>query len=288
MQEMNIAIAIDDSFMMPATVMLHSAFSRTERKIHLYLLYSSLSEKNRNKLRGIVERAGHRFTEVKIDEELFKNASLNNNELYSVEIYYRILLPYVTAEDKILWLDSDTIIYGDISELYDHDVSEVYLAAVIDIAEENGGRERIKPLLGIEDQVYFSSGVMLLNCRKIRSEIPQEAFFKAIEQYNDVLHCPDQDILNLLLGNNVLLLDKKYNDQHHTERRAKSEYSSLMVIHYYWTKPWDKDYKGHLANVFWQEALECGYVIPWFKYYWRYHMSRISSFIKNRVKRIKG
>lgn len=286
MQEMNIAIAISDSYMMPATVMLHSLFSRTGRKIHIFLLYSGLSEKNRSILRKKVEKGGHRFTELPVDETLFKDASLNNNALYSIEIYYRILLPYITEVEKVLWLDSDIVITGDIAELYDIDVSKFYVAAVTDIVEENGGRDGIKKILGIEDQVYFSSGVMLINCKKIRVEIPQEAFFAAIDQYNQELRCPDQDILNLLLGRKMLLLDRRYNDQHHLEKRSTEDLASDVIIHYYWTKPWDKDYKGCLADLFWREARKSGYVFSWLRYQGRFQYSRGISFLRNRSRKL--
>lgn len=171
MDFINVAIAISDSFMMPAQVMLHSLCRQSSRPIKLILLYNSLSEENRAELQSIMERFGGSYCDILIDESYFENASLDNNPLYSIEIYYRILLPYITDLSKILWLDADIIVNGDIAELYDKDISGQYLAAITDSVEENGGREEIKKAMQMTERTYFNSGVLLLNNQKIREEI---------------------------------------------------------------------------------------------------------------------
>lgn len=267
MREMNIAIAINDTFMMPATVMLHSLFRKTSQKVRLFLLYSSLAEANRRKIRKQTINAGFSFEEIMIDERLFEHASLNHNPLYSVEIFYRILLPYLTEVEKVLWLDSDLIVNKDIAELYNHDISDVYIAACTDIGEAAHRREEIKHQLGISGQVYFNSGVMLLNTEKIRKEIPQAVFFEAIERYNPVLRCPDQDILNLVLGKKMLCLETKYNDMHHLDAQESESSKDSIIIHFYWKKPWNTDYDGYLEAFFWREALDSGLVPEYCRFY---------------------
>lgn len=274
---MNIAIAISDGFVMPARVMLYSLCRRASRPIRLFLLYNSLSDENRILIKTSVEAFKGEYHDILIDKKYFKYASLDNNPLYSVEIYYRILLPYLTKEERVLWLDADIVVNGDIVELYEQNISDKYLAAVVDAVEECGGREKIKKVMGISNRTYFNSGVLLLNTKKIREEIPQNRFFEAIQKYNDILKCPDQDILNLVLGKKYLLLSIRYNYQHHMDANCKSE--NGLVLHYIWKKPWNIDYHGYLDQPFWDEAVACGYK----KEYTRYKRQRKIDFYKKEL-----
>lgn len=277
MGDINIAIAISDSFIMPAQVMMRSLLKRSSRPVKLFLLYNSLAPENREIIKSIVKKYQGEYREILIDERYFQNASLDNNPLYSIEIYYRILLPYLTDEDKMLWLDADIVVNGDIAELYDTDISDYYLAAVTDAVEENGGREEIKNAMGMADRTYFNSGVLLLNNAKIRAEIPQERFFEAIRKYNDILKCPDQDILNMVLGKKCLILSGRYNYQHHMSEDSKADKG--LVLHYIWKKPWNTDYPGYLDEPFWNEAVACGFS----KEYKKYKRQRKMSFYKNEL-----
>lgn len=242
---------------MPSCVMLKSLFKHSTSPIKVYLLYSDLSKKNRALIQKIIECTGNEYCEIAIDRDLFSSASLNNNSMYSIEIYYRIMLPYLVDVSKILWMDSDIVLNGKIEELYSTDVSSVYVAATIDIGEEQGRRTEIKSKLGITG-TYFNSGVMLMNLEKIRSEIPQKFFFDMIQKYNDDLVCPDQDILNLVLGSKMIDLDIRFNFQHHTIPGVKAE--DGLCIHYVFEKPWNISYYGFLGDLFWREAKDAGYL----------------------------
>ena len=277
MDYINVVIAINDKFMMPVQVMLHALCRQSSRPVQIFLLYNALSDENRAIIRNIMDGFGGVLREFMINELYFKNASLDNNSLYSIEIYYRILLPYITDVDKILWIDADIIINGDIAELYDKDISEYYLAAITDAVEKAGEREEIKTAMDMAERTYFNSGVLLLNNKKIREEISQESFFKAIQTYNDILRCPDQDILNCVLGKKCLILSDRYNDQCHMEAGCRAENS--LILHYIWKKPWNADYPGYLDKPFWKEAVACGFE----KEYRKYKRQRKMNFYKNEL-----
>lgn len=256
---MNIAISINDDFIMPARVMLFSMFSRTKTKINLYLLYNELSEQNRSLIKKETEFYGNKYIEIYIDKIMFQNASLCGNGMLSIETYYRIMLPYITDVDKVLWLDADIIVNNDIRFLYEQDITEKYIGAVIDIGEEKGKRKEIKRALNIETQIYFNAGVLLINTKKIRDEIPKEEFFLAIQNYAPILKCADQDILNLMLGREMLLLDYKFNNLYHFDKEKSATIPEATIIHYYWKKPWNLDYCGYGERYFWENAIKCGY-----------------------------
>lgn len=241
------------------------------------LMYNDLTEANRNILRSIVESYGNIMQEILIEKEWFQHASLCDNPLLSIETYYRIMLPYIVNDEKILWLDGDIIVRGDIAELYDIDISDYYIAACVDIGEIKNTRAEIKEKLGISNQIYFNAGILLINNKKIGTDIKKEAFFNAISDYRDILKCADQDILNMILGGNCLIVSRNYNYQLHCDNKELND--DIKIIHYIWKKPWNADYPGYLDEPFWNEAVACGFK----KEYSKYKRQRKMNFYKNEL-----
>jgi len=87
-------------------------------------------------------------------EHLFAGPNMHN-KFYSYFVVVRLLAHLVPEiGDKVIYLDADTIINGDIKELWDIDLTDKELAGRID-----SGRIGYK---------YLQSGVMLLNMKAIR------------------------------------------------------------------------------------------------------------------------
>ena len=107
--------------------------------------------------------------------------------------------------------------------------------------------------------------------------IIEDEVFDAIEKYNGILKCPDQDILNCVLGGKCLMLPVRNNYQHHMDRQCRAE--NGLVIHYIWKKPWNADYPGYLDKPFWKEAAACGFG----REYRKYRRQRKMDFYKNEL-----
>lgn len=274
---LNIAISLNDNFMFPTRIMLRSLCSKASRPIRFILLYNDLKETNRIILHDLVSSFGNEMQDIFIEKLWFQDASLCDNPLLSIETYYRIMLPYLLDVEKILWLDGDIIVCGDIVELYDKDITDFYVAACKDVGEVTRRRDDIKEQLGISHQVYFNAGVLLINNKKISNEISKETFFKAIRDYRDTLKCADQDILNMILGGKCYILPDKFNYQLHCNQKALPKNTKL--IHYIWKKPWNADYPGYLDKPFWKEAVACGFE----KEYRKYKRQRKMNFYKNEL-----
>ena len=71
--------------------------------------------------------------------------------------------------EKVLYLDGDIIVQGDLSELYSTDISDVYAGVVKDyrgLTLKGDFNERLK----INHTAYFNSGVLLLNLSLLRND----------------------------------------------------------------------------------------------------------------------
>lgn len=118
------------------------------------------------------------------------------------------LLKYYIADvlpqlNKVLYIDSDVLVLHDLNKLYQTDIADKYLAVVKDPSWffENG---HVVELNLDARGFYFNSGVMLMNLAKIRAD----NLVTQLEDYtnNNFRTYMDQDALNVVVGNDVVLL----------------------------------------------------------------------------------
>lgn len=127
----------------------------------------------------------HKNCEIKYFEmdERYKGLNTIGALKWSTAIYYRLRLPdLLTNEKKILYLDCDTLIYKDLTELYNYNINGKYFTGMLE------PRNEIKN--------YINTGVMLFNLEELR----QGNIIKKIEEYlfkhNFKLTLPVNDSLN--------------------------------------------------------------------------------------------
>ena len=255
---MNVAVSVNSAYIMPLKAMLLSLAQNTDKKLHIYLLYCALNVSERKEVRAFVEGKCHGVLyEVFVDDKLFIKYPYAKS-LWSVEIFFRLLLPYILDSDveKILWLDADIIVCGNVDSFYDTDMGRHYLCAAPDYS-----RNDLAKRLNLDSgQTYFNSGVLIMNLPMIRADIPQEQLFGFMVRNRERMRFPDQDILNLVMGHNVMLFDELiYNNQGHLHGKVTKD---ARVIHYILpAKPWKVYYYGdrYAASCFWRYAVQCGF-----------------------------
>lgn len=89
-------------------------------------------------------------------QQIFPPGSANYNSRFTYMCMMRPALFKILDEDRVLSLDADTIINGDLTELWELPLDGYYLAA---------GKE---PAKSREGRLYVNGGVMLLNLAKLR------------------------------------------------------------------------------------------------------------------------
>ena len=99
--------------------------------------------------------------------------------------------------DKILSIDMDTIVNENISDLWDLDLTNYYIAAV----EETE--------LSKEEGSYFNMGVAMLNLKKIREDKKDDEMIEAINTY--WYRYKEQDCFNEFFRGHALILPSDYN-----------------------------------------------------------------------------
>ena len=169
-------------------------------------------------------------------EDVSENLNLIEHEFplrdyYSKTTYYRLLIADMHPEyDKVIYIDSDTIVQGDISELFKENIDDHYLGA----CHEHG--EYVEKCIGISRHNFFNAGILLINCKEFRDKQLLHRFLEELHAYDFVV-TQDEDYLNLITKDHVKFLDQRWNTEIFNEISYPIE--EAKIIHYImFCKPW--------------------------------------------------
>lgn len=248
--------ACDDRFVKYTIVSLASMIANARRDLdyRVYVLYSDLSDERKSELKKL-ENENFSISFVNMSQRLESiEKKLPIRDYYSKTTYYRIFIPEIfESYDKVIYVDSDTVVTGDVAQLYETELSDNYVAAcheqaMVQVDEYGTYAERA---VGISRHEFFNAGVLLINCKRFREKSLTDRFIDLLGEY-DFKVTQDEDYLNVLCRDRVLWLDQRWN----TEVFGEIEYpiEEAKIIHYIMTsKPWHYPDCRH-ADIFWGYA----------------------------------
>lgn len=251
---MNILVTLNDNYIRPLFIMLESLFSHEKTPMNIYMFYSDVSKENRRRLDRYIKSQGSCFIPVYVEEDVFQNAPVFR--YFTKEMYYRLLCSRLIpgTEERVLYLDPDILIRGEISPLYEMDFSGKQVIAIEDYAVKHMLTDKKEAIGFTKEDTYVNSGVLLFNLKKMREDFVLDDFIRILEQYSEVVSFPDQDIINLYFKEDIKLAERIYN--YNTGYGSmggmlmyilgwKREEQEPVIVHYMGkSKPWQVDYYG--------------------------------------------
>lgn len=243
----NICYVTNEDFAKPTLVSIVSLLENNKKPIAINIIYSTLSEGAINKFKSI-SNVYHNAKVVfhKIDYSRFENLKTHISYITS-ETYFRYILPEILPnEDKVLYIDGDTIINADISEIFDCDINGYFCAGVRDILVDNDSD--YKKLIGVSG-LYVNAGVLLFNLNEIRnSNVVQELFDISRKKQ---LKFQDQDAINIAFNGKIKEIDCIYNFKRTHQKLFPQKVKDAKIIHYVGpNKPWKKFSLNYLKRLF--------------------------------------
>ena len=249
--------ALDERFMKYGIVSLYSlrenaASGNTYR---IYFLHTDVTDESRAKVKNLLERPDFEIYFENVSDYLESIAhKFPLRDYYSKTTYFRLFIADMHPEyDKAIYVDSDTIIQGDMSDLYDIDVKGFILGACHEQAmvQVNEYGAYVEKCLGLDRNLYFNAGLLLINCVEFRQRNVLDRFIQTLQVYDCVV-TQDEDYLNLLCKDHVKFLDQRWN----TEIFGTIPYpiEEAKILHYImFNKPWHYDTCPH-ADIFYRYA----------------------------------
>ena len=260
-------LAINNAYAPYAAAAMHSLTQKCDKNRYykVIILHDGLSWANRVRLRNLVTRnVAIQFR--KISHSLYLKAVIKycarekgaGDFFSSAVYYYRFFIPRLfPMYEKGVYIDSDTILMGDIGELFDIELSEdEVLAAMVDpkVTVIQEFRDYVDNAVGVPHDEYVNSGVMLMDFKKMRRIHYLSEMVDLIEKYNADLVAPDQDYLNVILKGKIKHLDPRWN----TEPSDDLPKGTKLVHFNLFNKPWHYT-DVPCENLFWNAARGTGF-----------------------------
>ncbi len=254
-----IIIAFDNNYAPLGAVTMYSVAQNTESPVDFYILEKEVSDKNKRKICKNLQK----FSNVSInfiDMTKFDYLAFKEMKTFSLSAYSRYFIPEILPdEDKVIYLDSDIIVCGDIKELYEQDLDNYPLGVVIEDYTKHY-IEHIKIIFPQHEGNVFNSGVLLMDIQKLISGGYVQKLLDTNKKYSDMLEWPDQDVFNIVFNDNFKVLDYKYNPlegcfsalREAFPDKADEIEKNPYLIHYNGPKkPWETP-KTNMTKHFWR------------------------------------
>lgn len=179
-------------------------------------------------------------------------------DYFTLTIFYRLFLPELFRQyDKAIYIDSDIVVPGDISRLYETDLEGNLLGVVNDysVAAVPPLVDYIENAIGVDHTRYFNSGVLLMDFKQLREKNLAGRFLELQNTYKFDTIAPDQDYLNAMCKDRVYYLDHTWDSMPcHLD-----EFENPQLIHYnLFDKPWCYDNIKY-EDYFWKYAKKSGF-----------------------------
>ena len=254
--------AVDDGYMPFLAVSIHSLIENSSKNYYyaIKVLYTNICEENKKRiLKYEKENVKIEFVDLNYYIEEIKD-KLFTRDYYTKTTYFRLFIPNIYPQyNKVIYLDSDTVLLGDVAELYHQEMGSNLVAVVPDdiIQNEEIFQEYVEKVVGVADyRKYFNAGVLVMNLDEMRKSKFQEKFLYLLETVKFAV-VQEQDYLNRLCKGRTKILESGWNRMPVQNNKTKVE--KLNLIHYNLNyKPWH--YDGILyEEYFWQYAEKTEY-----------------------------
>lgn len=263
MKKIPIFFSFNNDYAAQAAVAFLSLLSNANKDVYyeMYVLYTDINQENQKKIKETLKHLNNFclyfiLLSKKINFE-FNNDKFNegdNNVSFTKETLYRCLptlIPEFNQYKKIIYSDVDIVVIDDISELFDINLKNNYLAAV---KNPKFLEHQIKHLKKLKTTNYFSGGLWVMNLEQIRKDNLTKKIIEIIDKPPMRLIWNDQDIMNIACDNKITYLSYQYvsipcwfnqlkevdfKDEYYPNNELYKAMYSPKIIHYAAFKPWN-------------------------------------------------
>lgn len=209
---MNILYASNDGYARHLGVSLYSLLEHNKKseEITVYLLSVGMSGENQERLAGIAGEFGRKFIPVELGDLRERFSGTVDTRGFDISAMARLFAADVLPEtvDKILYLDCDTVVLGDIAQLWKREMGR----NLVGMVPEPTVYEEMKSQIGLtKDDPYYNSGVLLMNLKGWRQEHVSEMLLQFYGDMGGNLFACDQDTLNGALRGRIMTVSPRYN-----------------------------------------------------------------------------
>ena len=191
----NVAYAFDKKYHFITHVSMKSIMlnQNNDTFINFYILVSNLTEEQKEVINKIGKE--HKNCKIKFIDmgNQFKEFNLPFN-IWTTANYYRIKLPELLKDvKKIIYFDTDTLIYKDLSKFYNYDIEGKYLVGMPEFVGENFFIRN-----NISFNNFINTGALLCNLEELRKDNISDKILEYIKKNHNKIKFPVNEPTNLI------------------------------------------------------------------------------------------
>lgn len=232
-----IVYCFDEGYAAYAAVSILSAFKNCSSPIQIYCITNS---KNDEALSILT----HLINEHSIDISIIKNDGANFStwkEYFHISqaTYLRLLIPSLIPFKKVIYLDCDTLVIGDISKLFKTNLNDIAISGVHDL---KGSKSSL--LKRVNGDTYINAGVLVMNLELLRKMHFLDQCITLYTKDETSITWQDQCLINKVLEGNKLILPNEWNLQIFPPEILLGEWRHILdskpsILHFIGpVKPW--------------------------------------------------
>lgn len=235
MQRAQVVYGVNSGYVLPALVSMWSLQRKASRPVEVTLYVEDIGEYHYNTIQQVKSSCGLSISVNDFDSTEFHEYSKITTTRFPTISLLPLLLPSL-VDGRCLFIDADTLVLGDVWELLSSDLGGMPIGACIDLGwvtlmdqlvatrlsdvlrpkrSEHKRRQqlyRIHSLGILPGENYFNSGVVVMDCDRIRSDCPGYADLANIKRIQPYVHTfPDQDPLNEFFSGRWFQFPYKWN-----------------------------------------------------------------------------
>lgn len=226
-----IVICFDNNYAISGAALLNSIIKNANPKVNydVVVLENGVSLTNKKRFFSLIsgfDNVSLRFFDVNAFSEI---KSVFTRAHFSAATYARLFIPKLFADfEKIIFIDSDTVVESDLAALMDVPMDNNLVAAVKDIVMEGfvlfgamsqssdgvmPAKEYLSTSLGMTDtDGYFQAGILVFNIVQMNRENTYACLMDAMKSKS--YWFLDQDIMNKVFHGRVYYLPLEWNVYH--------------------------------------------------------------------------
>ena len=237
--------------------------------IHFFLIHPKKVPDSIEKVYSVIEEYGATYSTLYSDDldPLLKQLNVPTYN-GSMVVYYRLFLAdFIPQVDRLLYIDGDTIIIGDVWSLFNTNLGD----NIIGMCYDSNSIE-VKWAYGCCDgEPYYNNGIVLYDLKKYRESFDRKKIIEAISTICAGSILPDQDLLNLQFKGQIKNLDLRYNFQpihflfssdiylsyfkkdYYSKEQIDGALNNVVIYHairIFGDRPWDYDSKHPYKDLF--------------------------------------
>ena len=264
MTTLNVAYSCNEVYIEHTGISILSLLENNKEEfdlINIYFVGKNVTTSSINKLKHITRDFKSNFIYLDFDI-LCGELNINSLGRHIETVYSKLFFSKIDEVDKILYIDSDTIIDASLKGFWNIDLDNYLVGGV---STHTVGSK--KQLSLSEADAFINDGVVLMNLKKLREDNYKSKFLECIESYNGDPPVLSEGVINKVCKGKIKIVNPEFNlmsglitYKHSKLNSVRNFYSKQelirainnpVIIHYlagFYNRPWNINCKHPMKD----------------------------------------